>query len=43
MSTLAKRWLPHTVALVCLLLLLYPLGWLAATSLKPATEVATSL
>lgn len=34
MNIAAKRWLPHTVAAVGLLVLLYPLAWLLATSLK---------
>ncbi|MFF8794555.1 carbohydrate ABC transporter permease [Streptomyces globisporus] len=38
-----KRWAPHTLALVGLLVLLYPLVWLLATSLKPADQVVTSL
>ncbi|GAB3473856.1 carbohydrate ABC transporter permease [Nocardiopsis coralliicola] len=38
-----RRLLPHLVAGVALLFLLYPLAWLAATSLKPAEEVITSL
>ncbi|MET8473647.1 carbohydrate ABC transporter permease [Streptomyces sp. NPDC006422] len=43
MNFAAKRWVPHTVAAVCLLVLLYPLAWLLATSLKPADEVIASL
>ncbi|MEV7090791.1 carbohydrate ABC transporter permease [Streptomyces sp. NPDC093085] len=43
MNIATKRWLPHTAALLCLLVLLYPLLWLLATSLKPADEVVTSL
>ncbi|WP_329460499.1 carbohydrate ABC transporter permease [Streptomyces sp. NBC_01497] len=43
MNLTAKRWLPHTVAVVALILLLYPVVWLLATSLKPADEVVTSL
>ncbi|GAB2897245.1 carbohydrate ABC transporter permease [Streptomyces mayteni] len=43
MNIAVKRWLPHTVAIACLLVLLYPLVWLLATSLKPADEVLTSL
>ncbi|MFC4013631.1 carbohydrate ABC transporter permease [Nonomuraea purpurea] len=43
MNIATKRWLPHTIALVGLLVLLYPLAWLLATSLKPADEVVTSL
>lgn len=43
MNIAAKRWVPHTVAAVCLLVLLYPLAWLLATSLKPADEVIASL
>ncbi|MEU1488470.1 carbohydrate ABC transporter permease [Streptomyces sp. NPDC005752] len=43
MNIATKRWLPHTAAAVSLLLLLYPLAWLLATSLKPADEVVTSL
>ncbi|PSK99972.1 multiple sugar transport system permease protein [Murinocardiopsis flavida] len=43
MTIAAKRWLPHTVAAAGLLVLLYPLAWLVATSLKPADEVVTSL
>ncbi|TDC74973.1 carbohydrate ABC transporter permease [Streptomyces hainanensis] len=43
MNIALKRWLPHMVAIACLLVLLYPLVWLLATSLKPADEVLTSL
>jgi multiple sugar transport system permease protein len=39
----ARRILLHAPALVVLLVLLYPLAWLLATSLKPADEVLTSL
>ncbi|GHJ39060.1 carbohydrate ABC transporter permease [Streptomyces sp. TS71-3] len=39
----ARRILLHALALVVLLVLLYPLAWLLATSLKPADEVLTSL
>lgn len=43
MNLATKRLLPHTVALLGLLVLLYPLAWLLATSFKPADEVITSL
>ncbi|MEU5457447.1 carbohydrate ABC transporter permease [Streptomyces globisporus] len=43
MNLAVKRWAPHTLALVGLLVLLYPLVWLLATSLKPADQVVTSL
>lgn len=43
MNTAMKRWLPYTIAAVSLLVLLYPLAWLLATSLKPTEEVVTSL
>ncbi|MEB8342920.1 carbohydrate ABC transporter permease [Streptomyces endophyticus] len=43
MNIAAKRWVPHTIAAVGLLVLLYPLAWLLATSLKPADEVIASL
>jgi multiple sugar transport system permease protein len=43
MNPTTRRWLPHTLALAGLLVLLYPLAWLLATSLKPADEVVTSL
>jgi multiple sugar transport system permease protein len=43
MNLTTKRWLPHTTAVVALLVLLYPVAWLLATSLKPADEVVTSL
>ncbi|GAA2069234.1 carbohydrate ABC transporter permease [Streptomyces albiaxialis] len=39
----AKSRLPHTLAAAGLLVLLYPLAWLLATSFKPADEVVTSL
>ncbi|GAA3104938.1 carbohydrate ABC transporter permease [Nonomuraea salmonea] len=38
-----RRGLPHVIAAVSLLILLYPLVWLLATSVKPADEVVTSL
>ncbi|MGW8742230.1 carbohydrate ABC transporter permease [Streptomyces sp. NPDC055794] len=43
MNLTTRRWIPHTIAVVGLLVLLYPLAWLLATSLKPADEVVTSL
>ncbi|MFI0005588.1 carbohydrate ABC transporter permease [Streptomyces globisporus] len=43
MNLAVKRWAPHTLALVGLLVLLYPLVWLLATSPKPADQVVTSL
>ncbi|MDX2917537.1 MULTISPECIES: carbohydrate ABC transporter permease [Streptomyces] len=43
MNLAVRRWAPHTLALLGLLVLLYPLAWLLATSLKPAEEVVTSL
>ncbi|GDY39261.1 hypothetical protein SANT12839_001430 [Streptomyces antimycoticus] len=43
MNIATKRWLPHTISAAALLVLLYPLAWLLATSLKPADEVMTSL
>ncbi|RDG37667.1 carbohydrate ABC transporter permease [Streptomyces corynorhini] len=43
MNIATKRWLPHMFAALSLLVLLYPLAWLLATSLKPADEVVTSL
>ncbi|AXK35257.1 carbohydrate ABC transporter permease [Streptomyces armeniacus] len=41
--TRARRLARHAGALAVLLVLLYPLVWLLATSLKPAEEVVTSL
>lgn len=38
-----RRFAPHLAIVVVLLVLLYPLVWLLATSLKPADEVLTSL
>lgn len=38
-----RRLTTHAVAVAVLLVLLYPLVWLLATSLKPADEVITSL
>ncbi|MEW1861887.1 carbohydrate ABC transporter permease [Streptomyces sp. NPDC088194] len=43
MNLTMRRWLPHTVALIALLALLYPLLWLLVTSVKPADEVVTSV
>lgn len=39
----ARRIAVHVAAVAVLLVLLYPLAWLLATSLKPADEVLTSL
>ncbi|WP_255953886.1 carbohydrate ABC transporter permease [Streptomyces odontomachi] len=39
----ARRVAVHVAAVAVLLVLLYPLAWLLATSLKPADEVLTSL
>ncbi|MFI1094023.1 carbohydrate ABC transporter permease [Streptomyces sp. NPDC020917] len=43
MNLTLRRWLPHTVALIALIALLYPLLWLLVTSVKPADEVVTSV
>ncbi|MET9218441.1 MULTISPECIES: carbohydrate ABC transporter permease [unclassified Streptomyces] len=43
MNLTLRRRLPHTVALIALLALLYPLLWLLVTSVKPADEVVTSV
>ncbi|MCL2553647.1 MAG: carbohydrate ABC transporter permease [Actinomycetia bacterium] len=43
MNLTLRRRLPHAVALLALIALLYPLLWLLVTSVKPADEVVTSV
>ncbi len=43
MNQTLQRRLPHVVALLALIALLYPLLWLLVTSVKPADEVVTSV
>ncbi|WP_328334248.1 carbohydrate ABC transporter permease [Streptomyces sp. NBC_00455] len=43
MNLTLRRRLPHAVALIALIALLYPLLWLLVTSVKPADEVVTSV